>query len=83
VALPAPRAPVEPDTAAAKVAPVRPVSPAEAIIVSSEDEAEATPRAATPMVSDLLCDVHDTLNVAPSSGADAPRRPVPWCRQEG
>jgi hypothetical protein len=45
------------------------MSPAGAIVVSSKDEAEATPRAATPTVSDLLCDIPNTPKVAPSSGA--------------
>jgi hypothetical protein len=49
-----------------------PVSPVEAIIVSSEDEAEAgnaAPRVASPTVSDLLRAIPDTPEVASSSGA--------------
>jgi hypothetical protein len=65
VAVPNLGAPVEPDTAAAKVAPMRPASLVEAIVVSSKVEAEATPRAATPMVSDLLRDVPDTPYATP------------------
>lgn len=56
MAVPAPGAPVGPDTAVGEVAPARPVSPAEATVVSSEDEAEAgiaTARVASPMVSNL------------------------------
>jgi hypothetical protein len=72
VALPAPGALVEPDTATAEVAPVRPASPTEAIIVSSEDEAEAgiaAPHIASPTISDLLLAIPGTPEVAPSSGA--------------
>jgi hypothetical protein len=69
MAVPKPRVSVEPDMAAAEAAPVRPSSPAEAIVVSSKVEAEAAPRAVTPTVSDLLCDIPDTPDVAPSSGA--------------
>jgi hypothetical protein len=61
------RAPVEPDMAAAEAAPVRPASPAEAIVVSLEDAAEAAPRAMTPTISDLLCDVLDTPDAMLSS----------------
>lgn len=67
--VPEPGVPVEPDMAAAEAAPVRPSSPVEAIVVSSKVEAEAAPRAVTPMVSDLLCDIPNTPDVAPSSGA--------------
>jgi hypothetical protein len=72
VAVPAPGAPVEPGTGAAEVAPARPASLMEAIIVSSEDEAEAgnaTPRAASPMVSDLLHAIPDSSKVALNLGA--------------
>jgi hypothetical protein len=70
--VPTPGVPVEPDTAVAEVASVRPVSPVEAIVVSSKDEAEAdnaAPRIASPMVSDLLRAIPDTPEVASSSGA--------------
>jgi hypothetical protein len=56
----------------AEVAPVRPASPVEAIIVSFEDEAKAgiaAPRVASPTVSDLLRAIPDTSKVAPSSRA--------------
>ena len=60
MAVPAPGVPVEPDTAAAEVDSARPASPAEAIVVSSEDEAEATPHVASPTISDLLRAILDT-----------------------
>jgi hypothetical protein len=56
----------------AEVAPACPASPAEAIIVSSEDESEAdnvVTRAASPIVSNLLRAILDTPEVVPSSGA--------------
>jgi hypothetical protein len=68
----APGAPVEPGTAVAEVAPRRPASPVEAIVVTSEDEAEAgtaASRTSSPIVSDLLRAIPDTPEVAPSSGA--------------
>jgi hypothetical protein len=70
--MPAPRAPVEPGTTAAEVAPARPASLAEAIIISSEDEVEAgntASRVASPTVSDLLLVIPDTPKVTPISGA--------------
>jgi hypothetical protein len=69
VAVPSLRVPVEPDTAVAEVAPARPASLVEAIVVSSEDEAEAAPHVASPTVSDLLRAILDTPEVTPSSGA--------------
>lgn len=67
--VPEPGVPIEPDMAAAEAAPVRPSSPVEAIVVSSKVEVEAAPHAVTPTVSDLLCDIPDTPDVVPSSGA--------------
>jgi hypothetical protein len=77
VAVPAPGVPVEPDTAAAEVDSARPASPAEAIVVSSEDEAEAAPHVASPTVSDLLHAIPVTPEVASSWGWDALRGPAP------
>jgi hypothetical protein len=54
VAVPAPGAPVEPDTAAAEVALARPASPAEAVVISSEDEAEDVSCVASPTIFDLM-----------------------------
>jgi hypothetical protein len=70
VVVPAPGAPVEPDTTADKVAPVWPASPTESIVVFSEDEAEAAPCAATPTVFNLRHDIPDTPDAAPSSEAE-------------
>jgi hypothetical protein len=67
----APGAAVELGTPVAEVAPTRPASPVEAIVVTSEDEAEAgtaAPRAASPIVSNLLRTITDTPEVASSSG---------------
>jgi hypothetical protein len=72
VVVPALGAPVEPSTAMAKVVPTRPASPVEAIIVSSGDETkagEAVPGVVSPIVSDLLRAIPDTLEVVPSSDA--------------
>jgi hypothetical protein len=64
---------------------VRPASPTEAIIVSSEDEAEAgiaAPHIASPTISDLLLAIPGTPEVAPSSGAgrteEASSSGPPW-----
>lgn len=75
-----PGALVEPDIAAAEVVPAHPASSAGAIVVSSKDEAEAAPRATTPMVSDLLHDVPNTSEAVPSSGA---RHAEEACTSEG
>jgi hypothetical protein len=77
VAMPAPGAPVEPDTIAAEVAPARPASPVEAIIVSSKDEVEVVnvaSGAVSSTVSKLLRTIPDTPKVASSSG--------PWRGEE-
>jgi hypothetical protein len=71
--VPAPLVSVEPDTTTAEVSPARPASPTEAIIVSSKDEAGAggaLPSVALPMVSDLLCAIPNTPEVAPSLEAE-------------
>jgi hypothetical protein len=69
VTVPALGAPIEPDTAAVEVAPARPASPTEAIVVSFEDEAcIAASHVESPMVSDLLRTIVDTPEVALSSG---------------
>lgn len=71
MAAPAPGALVEPGTTATEVAPARPASPVEAIVVSSEDEAEAgiaVPCIVSSTVSDLLRTIPDTPEVAPSLG---------------
>jgi hypothetical protein len=57
VVVPALGVPIEPDTAATEVASASPTSPVQAIVISSEDEAEAgiaAPCVASPTVSDLL-----------------------------
>jgi hypothetical protein len=55
VAAPSPGPPVQPE-----VAPARPTLTVGAIVISSEDEAEATPHVASPTISDLLRAILDT-----------------------
>jgi hypothetical protein len=55
VAAPSPGPPVQPE-----VAPACPTLTARAIVISSEDEAEATPHVASPTISDLLRAILDT-----------------------
>jgi hypothetical protein len=55
------------------VVPARPVSPTKVITISSREEMEVgdtVPGATSPTVSDLLCAIPDTPEVAPSSGAE-------------
>jgi hypothetical protein len=71
VVVPASGAPVEPGTATAEVAPARPVSSVEVIIVSSKNEAEVgndAPHTASTMVSNLLHAIPDTLKLRRARG---------------
>jgi hypothetical protein len=65
VAVPAPGAPVDPDTIAAEVALARPASPVEAVVISSEDEAEDVSRVTSPTIFDLMRVIPDTHKVTP------------------
>jgi hypothetical protein len=74
------RALAEPNTTAAKVVPMRPTPPTEAITVSSKEETEASdtmPIVVSPTVSDLLRAIPDTPKVVSSSGRGSSRRLVP------